>query len=252
MIIRKSSRDLNLKNLDLKIGDDKIERIDANNEGQNFLGLWIDDKLSWKKHINNVNKKLTHGLFLLKQVRQFLPKVALRSLYFALIQTHLSYGILAWGNACESVMKRTVVLQKRAIRYINNTAYNSHTEPLFKRSNILKVNDLYEYSVAQFMYQYEHYLLPSSFAHIFQHQYQVNTTYNTRNTHLMITPTPTTEFVKRLPLFNFPNIRNKWHAILESTHCIANVKRSMMRIMTSKYNSNITCYRNYCIDCSDK
>lgn len=109
-----------------------------------------------KKHINNVNKKLTHGLFLLKQVKQFLSKIALRGLYFALIHTHLSYGILAWGNACESTMKRTLSLQKRAIRYINNATYNSHTEPLFKRSNILKINDLYQYRVSQFMYQYEH------------------------------------------------------------------------------------------------
>ena len=37
-----------------------------------------------------------------------------------------------------------LLLQKRAIRAINKAKYNSHTEPLFKRSKILKLNDLYE------------------------------------------------------------------------------------------------------------
>ena len=49
MVIRKSNRILNLNELELKIGDEAIARTDGDSEGQNFLGLWIDDRLSWKK-----------------------------------------------------------------------------------------------------------------------------------------------------------------------------------------------------------
>ena len=44
-----------------------------------------------------------------------------------------------------------LLLQKRAIRTINKANYNSHTDPLFKRSKILKLNDLYELFVNDFI-----------------------------------------------------------------------------------------------------
>ena len=59
--------------------------------------------------------------------------------------------LVAWGNASESTKYKTLLLQKRAIRAINKANYNSHTEPLFKRSKILKLNDLYELKVILFV-----------------------------------------------------------------------------------------------------
>ena len=76
-----------------------------------------------------------------KQVKHFLPYDSLKTLYYSLIESHLSYGILAWGNASESIKHRTIILQKCAIRAINKASYNSHTDPLFKSSKILKLND---------------------------------------------------------------------------------------------------------------
>ena len=35
---------------------------------------------------------------------------------------------------------RTITLQKKALRIINNQPRNSHSVPLFKKSNILKIN----------------------------------------------------------------------------------------------------------------
>ena len=70
------------------------------------------------------------------------------TLYFAMIHPHISYGILAWGNATQTTLKRTMTLQKRALRTINNVSYNSHTDPLFKKSNILKLNDLFDHASA--------------------------------------------------------------------------------------------------------
>ena len=52
---------------------------------------------------------------------------SLRTLYFALMHPHLSYGIIAWGSADKSITRQTNLLQKRAIRIITNSAFNSHT-----------------------------------------------------------------------------------------------------------------------------
>ena len=84
----------------------------------------------------------------------------MKILYFSLVHPHLFYGILAWGNANPAVLNTTIKLQKRAIRIINNAGYNSHTDPLFKISGILKVRDLYQYQTL-FMLDYNNNRLPA-------------------------------------------------------------------------------------------
>ena len=63
------------------------------------------------------------------------------TLYYAMIHPYLTYGILAWGNSTQANLKKIIVLQKRAIRIMHKVPYNGHTEPLLKKSKILKLRD---------------------------------------------------------------------------------------------------------------
>ena len=87
------------------------------------------------------NKKISRALFTIKQIKHVFPYEILQTLYYALIFPHIEYGIIAWGSASSSILRATSMLQKRAIRSINKSAYNSHTEPLFKFSNIMKIEE---------------------------------------------------------------------------------------------------------------
>ena len=82
-------------------------------------------------------------------------------MYFALIEPHLSYGILAWGNANKKTLHKTEMLKKRAIRTLNNAKYRSHTDPLFWKSQVLKLSDMYTLQATLFMYDYTNNRLPS-------------------------------------------------------------------------------------------
>ena len=42
-----------------------------------FLGIVIDDKLSWKEHIINVSKKVSKGIGIVVKARKYLPKETL-------------------------------------------------------------------------------------------------------------------------------------------------------------------------------
>ena len=64
----------------------------------------------------------------------------LKTLYDSFILPHLNYAILTWGFSCSRIFK----LQKKSIRIISLSKYNSHTEPLFKTNNILKVEDIFQ------------------------------------------------------------------------------------------------------------
>ena len=59
----------------------------------------------------------------------------LRSIYFVICDSYLSYCCLVWAQNC-STIQRIVILQKKAIRIINFQPRNSHTNHLFKQSSI--------------------------------------------------------------------------------------------------------------------
>ena len=65
-------------------------------------------------------------------------------------------------------MKQIHILQKRAIRLIDNSKATSHSDPLFLKYIILKINDLVDFNQAMFMYKYTHKFLPASFENIFK------------------------------------------------------------------------------------
>ena len=75
--------------------------------------------------------------------------------------SRLQYGIEAWGNS--NSIHKLLRIQKRAIRVINNKEYRHHTDPLFKRNNIMKVTDLYQLQVFSFMHDLVNNKLPGSF-----------------------------------------------------------------------------------------
>ena len=105
------------------------------------MHLHVNENLTWKLHISETNKKISKTLFSIKQLKNTLPVESLRTLYlyFALVPPHLNYGIIAWGNTDKGIIKRTNILQKRAIRIINEAAFNNHTDPKFTKLEVLKL-----------------------------------------------------------------------------------------------------------------
>ena len=111
----------------MKINDTVLSQIgkDFEEHSTKFLGLNIDESLTWKYHLNCINNKIARALFQIKQAKNILPVNSLRTLYLTMVHPYLSYGILGWGNASSTALKRTTNLQKRAIRTINKSSYNS-------------------------------------------------------------------------------------------------------------------------------
>ena len=114
-----------------------------------FLGIYLDTHLTWKRHIERKSAKISSAIFAINRARNFLSKHALRCLYFALVHSHLTYGIHVWGNSM--TIKKIITPQKRAIRTISKVWYRSHTEPLFKSNQILKFEDMYTMQISLFV-----------------------------------------------------------------------------------------------------
>ena len=79
-----------------------------------FLGIIIDEDLTWKPHINNVCTIVSRNIGIINKLKLCFPKTTLLTLYYALIYPYLNYGILAWGNACKTLLDRILLLQKKS------------------------------------------------------------------------------------------------------------------------------------------
>ena len=100
------------------------------------------------KVILSVNK----SLYLINRVKHLLNQNLLRMLYSSLINSHLNYGLIFWGYGPKYKINIILKLQKRAMRMITGLGYRDHTQEIFKRLNVLKIDDLTKFNAYLFMY----------------------------------------------------------------------------------------------------
>ena len=79
----------------------------------------------------------------------------------SIVQSKLIYGLLLWGTDLNDTIK---LIQKKSIKTISSSPYASHTEPLFKRLGILKIEDLYWLSVLKFCNKFYNLNVPTYFS----------------------------------------------------------------------------------------
>ena len=142
-----------------------------------------------------------------------------------------------------------MILQKRAIRIINGKNYNSHTDPLFKKSGILKIDDQFEFEVLLFIYDYLNNKLPSSFQGKFKYNHEMRASYQTRQSNLLYIPLSKSIFTSRLPVVTYPRIWNTYYCPTSETTSRAMLKKYYKSLLLSKYQAVIVCLNSLCRDC---
>ena len=97
-----------------------------------FLGVILDEHLSWKHHILSVSRKISKSIGTIYKSSFCLPKTPLRCLYYSLVYPYLIYCVSVWGSTYQSNLSRVFILQKKIIRIISKVSFDSHTDVLFK------------------------------------------------------------------------------------------------------------------------
>ena len=92
-----------------------------------FLGIDIDNKLNWKKHIAYISGKLSRGIGIILKARKILNSDAPKTMYYTFIYPFFSYCNHVCGNAHDFNLYPLVMLQKRIIRIITLSKYLDHT-----------------------------------------------------------------------------------------------------------------------------
>ena len=135
-------------NLQITIGQHTLER----QKSGKFLGVILDEKLTFKEHISAITVKVSKVVGLFYRLKNLFPLDVIYKLYYSLVYPHLNYCILAWGSAKQTFLNPLVILQKRICRIITGSPYYAHSGPLFQQLKLLRVDDLYLLQCQLYMY----------------------------------------------------------------------------------------------------
>ena len=105
---------------------------------------------------------------IISKARKYLDQKVLETLYYTMIYPYLLYCNILWGNSSYSTLWPVLKLQKMAIRLIVNVPKRVESTQYFKQLNIIKVTDLYDISVAIFLYNFFNLKLPETFNEYFK------------------------------------------------------------------------------------
>ena len=165
-----------------------------------FLGLTLDSNLNWKKYSDNVTNKCSRIILILNRLKHMLPQRIKIMLYNALLLPNINYCLMTWGYQCQ----RINILQKRAIRFITLSKYNSHTAPLFFKLKLLTVKDILALQELTFYYKFTHNELPVYFQNWQIVRNSEIHTHNTRRQHDIHIVGIKHTFAKRCITINLP------------------------------------------------
>ena len=179
----------------IKIYEIPISRV----QSTKFLGVIIDDKLTWSEHISYITETISRNTGVISRLRSFLPSSALISLYNTLVLPYLYYCNIIWARTSNNRLHSLIITQKRAIRICTFSHPRDHSAPLFARLNTLTLSDINKLQTAMFMYKFINNLLPRTLSSYFTSVRSTHT-YPTRSRNNLFLPFTRTSYTHLTPL----------------------------------------------------
>ena len=118
-----------------------------------YLGLTIDEVLSWKKHIDDLIASLTRYFSLFYHLRNVIPKKMKLQMFHSYVYTKICYGLQCYGSACKTTKKKVQVICNKLLKVIMKKDSKYSTNKLYKENNLLKIDDMHKYVVLQFVHK---------------------------------------------------------------------------------------------------
>ena len=133
-----------------------------------FLGVTIDDYLTWHEHCNTLYNKLLVNKWLLQNAQNLLPMSSLLSVYYAHIYSHIMYGLAIWGTMISKTQQnRLYKLQSACIRVIAKKPKSFEADALYKSLDVIHFPDLIKQEQYKLGYKVSRKILPEPLIALF-------------------------------------------------------------------------------------
>ena len=208
--------------LNIKIDNVTVEE----KESTKYLGVILDNQLSWKAHIQITKTKLSKVIGMIAKTRYFVTNSVLLNLYYSFFQSHINYNLLNWSSAKMTHIQTIRQSVKRVIRIMSFKNKYEHTQPLFKQLNILPFELQIKHKLAIFMWKLSNNLIHPPLSNLFSRNEHNPIKYNL--------PRAVTEYSKRALTYSGIRI---WNTELTESH------RNITSLKLFNYK-----YKNYLMD----
>lgn len=118
-----------------------------------YLGIYLDSHLRWDKQISYIQQKLRGLLFRFRRLQNILNEFQLRTIYIALVESQLVYGILGWGGVRKTYLDRLEVLQRRFLKIMFNRGFLYPSDQLYAESSMYDIRMLYARSMLTYCFK---------------------------------------------------------------------------------------------------
>ena len=122
-----------------------------------YLGVYIDEQLSWKEHIKYVTNKIRKVIYKFRELRNILTFNSLKAVYYALVESITNYGIVVWGSAGVTEINKIQIAQKWLIKIMMFKKKRYPTELVYKESGFLTPKQLHSKAIIRFMLKNNYY-----------------------------------------------------------------------------------------------
>ena len=143
-------------NFEINIGETVIK----SSTSAKILGIWLDNKLSWKKHTNILLMKIKQNTNLLQVGNKFLNKHCKKNIHYAHIYSHIIYELSLWGNMIDTITKTKI--QKIMNKCFNLITYQPPSPENLNKEGILTLNQLITLENQKLGYKLYNNMLPTN------------------------------------------------------------------------------------------
>ena len=161
-------------NLTVTLRNIKIEQVTT----MKFLGVHIDEHLTWTGHIRHLQNKLRSTLGVVSRIKPFLRQGSMLTLYHSLINSHLQYCITNWCIGNKTLINKLQKTCNKFIRMACNLRHYRDVTDVRKTHQLLTINQLLTKEIAVFMFKQNSGKNPDVFRNVFVKSISQ---YNTRN-----------------------------------------------------------------------
>ena len=120
---------------EIKINDQQIEKVQLCTK---FLGIHIDDELSWRKHIEQISTKISKITGIMAKGRHVLSILTVKTIYNTMVYLHLTYCSVIWTSNYPTRLESIPTIQKKLLRIVMTfSSYQEKSKPLFQSLKIL-------------------------------------------------------------------------------------------------------------------
>ena len=145
-----------------------------------YIGIYIDEHLTFDYHCKLLRGRLGRAVGMLYKTRNVLDTSQLKTLYFAIFNSHLSYGCQIWAQTRNIHTEKIFTIQNKAMRAMTFSSPQTSCKPLYSKLNILKLDDYVKLQNCLFVKSVIMKTAPICFHNYFQITADQHA-YNTRN-----------------------------------------------------------------------